>query len=210
MSGNIRDRRNWTRSLTIVMIVAVVAIVIGCMVDADSGKTNRLYLKSSAGAVLFDHEKHSQDAESCSLCHHDLYGAEQVVTCVECHEEEVDASEFDHSELKDIHSRDCSTCHEQSVEDDQAVSCRTCHPGVQENDKNTVGCIECHDDSYSPDMMQHDEYMEMEEHTCLGCHAPKSVSEAYHTNCSHCHLKNAPERFSSADGKVQCGACHLR
>lgn len=210
MNGNFRDRRNWTRSLTMVVIVAVVAVVIGCMVDKKADKTDRFYLKSAAGAVLFDHEKHSQATESCAQCHHDLYGAEQAILCAECHDEELDSNEFDHSELKEIHNRNCSKCHDVIAEEDQIVSCRTCHPGLQEGEQNTVSCTECHDDGYSPDMMQHDEYMEMEEHSCLGCHTPKSVSEAYHTNCSHCHLETSPERFTQAGGDVNCGACHLR
>ena len=210
MSGSIRDRRNWTRSLTVVIVVAAAAVVISNMVGANSDKVNRLYLKNSAGAVLFDHEKHSQSAESCAQCHHDLYGAEQITTCAECHDEGVVASEFNHVELKEIHSRECSTCHEQTGEEDQAVSCRTCHPGMQEADNNTVGCIECHDETYLPEMMSHDEYTEMEEHTCLGCHTPKSVSEVFHLDCSQCHQETVPQRFSQADGAVQCGSCHLR
>jgi hypothetical protein len=168
MSGNIRDRRNWTRSLTVVMIVAVAAVVIGCMVDVEAEKTDRLYLKNTAGAVLFDHGTHSQSADSCVQCHHNVEA------------------------------------------ETEAASCRECHPGIQPSETNTVACIECHDDSYSPDMMEHEEYLEMEEHSCLGCHTPRSVSNAYHKNCSDCHLENSRERFTKANGELLCGACHLR
>ncbi len=210
MSGNNRGRRNWTRSLTIIMIVAVIAVIIGCVVDPKTNTTDRLFLKSSAGPVLFDHGKHSQAAESCAQCHHDLYAAAQATACNECHDDERRASTFSHKELKELHSRDCSKCHQQSAGAVQPTSCRTCHPTLQQSEKNTASCSQCHDDSYSPDMMKHDEYLEIEDHTCLGCHAPKSVSDAYHTNCSNCHLETARQRFAQADGKVQCGACHLR
>ena len=211
MSGNFLDRKNWTRSLTIIMIVAVVAVVIGCMVKGDTDKKNRLYFKSSAGSVLFDHDKHSLSSESCAQCHHDLYDAAQATACGECHDDEVDPEEFSHSELKEIHVRDCAKCHEQTKENDELISCRSCHPGLQESDKKTVSCMECHDDdSFSPDLMNHDEYMEIEDHSCLGCHTPKSISDAYHTNCSSCHLETSPERFTQTDGEVKCGACHLR
>lgn len=168
MSGKGRNRRNWTGSLTIVMVVAVAAAVIGCMVDIDTDKTDRLYLKNSAGPVLFDHKKHSQSDDSCIKCHHDV-------------SDEVEAS-----------------------------SCRECHPGIEQSETFTVGCIECHDNSYSPEILDHYEYLEIDEHSCLGCHTPRSVSEAYHTNCSRCHLETSPKRFTTANGELLCGACHLR
>lgn len=168
MSGNNRVRRNWTRSLTVVMIIAVVAVVIGCLVDVKADKTDRRYFKNTAGAVLFDHGVHSTSADACVQCHHDLRGEKK------------------------------------------ASSCRECHPGSQPSETNTVACLECHDDSYSSDMMSHDEYLEVDDHSCLGCHAPRAVSEAYHANCSNCHLEQSRERFTKADGELLCGACHLR
>lgn len=169
MSGNIRDRRNWTRSLTVMMILAGVAVVIGYVVTAGAVKTDRVYLRNTAGAVLFDHGMHNQVVDSCVECHHDLSG-----------------------------------------EEEEATSCRECHPGVQQSETNTVTCLECHEDDYTADMMEHDEYLEIEEHSCKGCHAPRSVSDAYHTNCSSCHLETSPERFTKANGELLCGACHLR
>lgn len=164
MSGNILDRQNWTRSLTVVMIVAAVAVFIGYLVDVKAVVKDRVYLQNTAGAVLFDHEMHSQITESCVECHHN----------------------------------------------NQTVSCRDCHSDVPSNENESVTCEACHDDGYSPEMLEHDEYLEIEEHTCLGCHSPRSVSDAYHTNCTNCHLETAPERFTKADGDVLCGACHLR
>lgn len=210
MSGNIRGRRNWTRSLTVVMLVAIAGAVIGGLGQSKEVKTDRKYFKSTAGAVLFDHGEHSKAADSCVQCHHNLYSAAQATPCQDCHDEGMEADDFDHSSLKEIHSLDCSKCHEQTIDDDQAISCRECHTTPQEKQLTTPVCIECHDDGYSPEMMEHDEYMDIDEHACLSCHTPGPVSDAYHTNCSQCHLENAPGRFAEPDGDVLCGACHLR
>lgn len=211
MSGNPRKRRIWTRSLTIVAIVAAAGAVYGGLAKNEPENTDRLYLKSTAGSVLFDHGKHGGTVESCAVCHHDLYGAEQATACVECHDEGYSAGDISHTRLKEIHSRDCSTCHEQIRDDDQATSCRECHTSTQQSDTRTISCIECHDDdSYSPDILEHDEYLEISEHSCLGCHAPSTTSEVYHINCSNCHLDTAPDRFATKGGEVSCGACHLR
>lgn len=209
MSGNVRDRRNWTRSLTIVMIVAITGAVIGCLADGKKAETNRIFLKSTAGAVLFDHGKHGQSADSCIQCHHDLYSAAQATACIACHDEGVSPDDFDHANLKEIHSNDCFRCHQPKA-DAKAASCRECHPGTQPSQTVTASCNECHDDSFTPEMLTHDEYLDVEDHTCLGCHAPRSVSEAYHTNCTSCHLEKSPARFAGTDGKAVCGACHLR
>jgi hypothetical protein len=208
MSGNIRDRKNWTGSLTVVIIVELVGALIGCLAVKDEKSTDRLYLQNSAGAVLFDHDKHKDSTDSCGRCHHDLYTAAQATPCQECHDDGFVAGEYDHAELKEVHSRDCARCHQES--DEQAASCRECHPTSQKSDTLTNNCAECHNDSYFPEMMEHDEYQEVGEHSCLGCHSPRSVSEAYHTNCTNCHLETLPDRFAIAGGDVSCGACHLR
>lgn len=210
MSGRNVERPKWTRSLTGIAVAAAAAALVGFLADGKAVTTDRQYFRSSAGSVLFDHGKHSTSAESCAKCHHDLYAAEQAVTCQECHDDELEPSEFSHGELKEIHSRDCAKCHEQVGEADQAMSCRECHPGMQESKVNTLSCTECHEDDFTPDMMAHDEYLEVSDHTCTGCHAPKSVSEVYHTNCTSCHLETSGARFANADGDVLCGACHLQ
>lgn len=210
MSGNFRDRRNWTRSLTIASLVAVLAAVIGCLADRDTTSTDRRYLQATAGPVLFDHFRHGADINDCAKCHHDLYGAAQAVSCQECHDVDVTPDDVDHASLKEIHNSDCATCHAQVKENDQAASCRQCHPAVQASETTVISCSKCHDDGYTPELMPHDEYMEAGEHTCLGCHAPSSVSQAFHTNCTTCHLEAAPARFADANGAVVCGACHLR
>ncbi len=210
MSGNNQSRKNWTKSLTIMMAIAVVGAVIGCMADKKAVNTDRLYFENSAGAVLFDHGKHNDSVESCAQCHHDLYSAAQATSCQECHDDDIVADEFKHAELKEIHSRDCAKCHEVVDEQAQAASCRECHPGMQPSETQTNSCTECHDDSFTPDMLEHDEYLEVEDHSCLGCHTPQAVSQAYHTNCTSCHLETLPDRFTTAGGDVSCGACHLR
>ena len=209
MSGNPRDRKNWTLSMTIALLVAAGVAVLGSLVGEKSVATNRYYLESSAGNVLFDHGTHSDTADSCATCHHTLYGAAQAISCEECHAD-YEPEDFEHGELKEFHDRDCSGCHEQVAEDDQAASCRDCHLAVRESETNLVSCSECHDDDYQPEMMDHDEYQEIEDHTCLGCHSPRALAETYHTSCSDCHLEEAADRFALSDGSVNCSGCHLR
>ncbi|MBE0583561.1 MAG: hypothetical protein IH612_07315 [Desulfofustis sp.] len=210
MSGKLQDRRNWTRSLTVVVAVALVAVITGYLLEGTAVGTDRLYLRNTAGAVLFDHGAHGQYADSCATCHHPLYGAAPTATCADCHDDNRAADDVSHSELKELHARDCSLCHQQQVEDDQAVSCRQCHPAVQQSETNTSACTACHNDDYVPEMLSHDEYLEIDDHSCLGCHAPRSLADSYHTNCSDCHLDAAPEKFMNSDGTVRCGSCHLR
>ena len=210
MSGNKRGRRNWTLSLSVAVLAASAAAVFGSMAANKPVTTDRLYFNSTAGSVLFDHGRHNEEADSCASCHHDLYGSRQATSCEKCHGDEVDPVDFDHSELKEFHERDCSSCHEQAADDDQAASCRSCHPGAQENEARTLDCTQCHDDGYDPAMMEHDEFLEIEDHSCLGCHTPGSVSEAYHTSCTGCHLQAVPERFTNTDATVKCSGCHLR
>lgn len=209
MNGSPGGRRNWTLSMTIVLLVAALAAAIGFMTSDTSTATDRYYFKSTAGNVLFDHGAHGDRAESCAACHHTLYEAAVTGDCGQCHDP-VDPADFKHAELKDIHGRDCATCHKQVKDDDQAASCRSCHVAVQKSDTRTVSCATCHDDGYEPDMMSHDEYLEIEDHSCLGCHNPSPVSEAFHTSCTDCHLKEATDRFAHADGSVNCSGCHLR
>lgn len=207
MNGD--KRKNWTTSLTIVASIAAVIALIGCLAKPPARKTDRNYLKSSAGNVLFDHGQHQKNADSCAACHHPLYGSTLAISCSDCHDDELDPTDFEHEELISYHSRDCSTCHEQTMDDDEATSCRDCHQQQAEEAEVSVSCMECHED-YEPDMMEHDEYLEVEDHTCLGCHTPSTISQAYHNSCTPCHLENAPARFAAKDGKTVCGACHLR
>ncbi len=211
MSGKNQKRKNWTISLTAALAAAAAAAVVGCMTTGGGEvATDRVYIRSTAGSVLFDHGKHNGAIDACTACHHDLLGA-AVKSCETCHEdEEMQAADFDHAELKEIHSRNCAGCHEQIGEEDQIASCRSCHAKTQDAEGRTVSCSSCHEDEeITPELMAHDEYLEIEDHSCLGCHTPSTISEASHTHCTTCHLAEAPKRFALADGSVNCGACHL-
>lgn len=210
MSGNWRDRQNCTLSLTIAIIVAGVAAVIGSVAIDEPAATERFYLRNTAGAVLFDHGKHRDNIDSCAQCHHDLYGSLVITSCEGCHDDEIEPADFEHSELKEFHDSNCSACHEQEAEDNQADSCRNCHPGTLKNEAGTVECSHCHDDSYDQDMLDHAGFVEIEDHSCLGCHQPESLSETYHAGCVSCHIEESPQRYANDDGTVKCGGCHLR
>lgn len=210
MSGSRKDRPNWTLSVTVALLAAIVAAATGIFVDKKPAAAERFYLSSSAGSVLFDHTRHQETTDSCGACHHDLLGSGGEISCSECHGDEVEPEDYEHEELKEFHGNDCLNCHQQSREDAEAVSCRSCHPAVQNEEPGMVACAACHDDEYEPGMLEHQEYLEIEDHSCLGCHQPESVSEAYHNGCFSCHTKASPERFLNADSTVKCGGCHLR
>ncbi len=207
MSGNLPDRQNWTPALTVVLLLAIAAAAVGYMVDGNATGTDRLYLQNTAGPVLFDHAAHSQQAESCAVCHHPLYSAAEAVSCAECHGERPETDQADHRRIQEMHGGDCSLCHQETQ--GEASSCRQCHPSRQEEETSTVACTTCHDDGYSAEMLSHDEYQDIAEHSCLGCHAPQALADIYHSNCSGCHLQQAPQRFSQAGDEVRCGACHV-
>lgn len=210
MSGNWRDRPNWTLSMTMALVAAAAAVGIGVFFDRDPAAAERFYLSSSAGSVLFDHKRHQETTDFCGACHHDLLGSGSEISCFECHADEIEPEDYEHAELKEFHGSDCSQCHEQNKDDAEAVSCRSCHPAAQKEEPGTVACSACHDDEYEADMLEHQEYLEIEDHSCLGCHEPESVSEAYHNGCFSCHIQASPERFLNADSTVKCGGCHLR
>jgi hypothetical protein len=52
--------------------------------------------------------------------------------------------------------------------------------------------------------------VEIDGHSCLGCHTPGKVSDVYHISCTSCHLEAVPERFANEDGTENCSGCHLR
>ena len=209
MNGNTPNRSNWSKPLTFVTVLSVVAVIIGYLAGGGTEIEGRLFFQNSAGGVLFDHNMHSDTAETCAHCHHELLKAEQSVVCSECHDEDLAADDFSHSELKEIHGQDCSRCHLQD-DDKEPASCRECHVEAPQEENTPSDCSRCHDDDYTPDMVSHDEYLEVAEHDCLGCHSPASVSETYHQTCTNCHLESAPNRFGADEGGALCGACHLR
>ena len=210
MSGNHPPRRNWTRSLTIVSLLAIGAAAIGILSSnkQDAAATERVYIRNSAGAVLFDHAKHSESAESCAVCHHPLYSAEQATSCADCHDEGVSAEDVDHETLKENHGRNCATCHE-AAEPVEVLNCRSCHETTAPAEPVAKSCSDCHDDGHEPGIVSHDEYLEVDDHSCLGCHTPQTISQTYHAQCISCHQETGAERFVTAEGEVSCGSCHL-
>ena len=178
MSGSQPERPICSLSLTVALIVAGAAAVIGSIVVEEPAATERFYLRNSAGAVLFDHTRHQDRIDSCAACHHELFGSEVAVSCAECHGDEVEADDFEHDDFKEFHSGDCATCHEQSSGDEQAGSCRNCHPGVQDNEIGVGGCSVCHDEGYDRETLEHADLVEIGEHACIGCHQPASLAES--------------------------------
>ena len=109
------------------------------------------------------------------------------------------------------HVRDCVHCHHELGPGLEAVNCRICHPGDAPDSPAFLGCLDCHDDpDYGPETLEHTELLEIHENECDSCHNPRCVADAYHLQCSRCHLDLAPERFFAGDGQVECAACHLK
>ncbi|THB70015.1 MAG: hypothetical protein D6B25_20680 [Desulfobulbaceae bacterium] len=210
MNGNVPGRQNWTRSLTVLLLIAAVATIAGYLMHVEADAKGRFYLTSSAGSVLFDHTEHSQILDSCAQCHHEQYSAEFIFGCIDCHDDDLSPETFAHEELITLHDRSCDKCHPSNAEQTSPSSCRQCHPAVQAEEKQSPVCLECHDEDYTPGMVSHDELVEIEAHQCGDCHASRSISEAYHSNCIPCHLKSAPQKFAQEDGTIVCGTCHLR
>ena len=59
-------------------------------------------------------------------------------------------------------------------------------------------------------MGNHTDFLEIEDHSCDGCHLAQQLNSVYHKQCTRCHLKNNEEMFSKADGKIKCETCHLK
>lgn len=117
---------------------------------------------------------------------------------------------FTHTAHQDL-CDDCEDCHHELTQGaDEATSCRNCHPVEASDEPTFLGCLDCHDDpDYTPDMAEHEDLVDLEDHDCEGCHSARSVSEAYHKNCGDCHQIKAPGRFAGEDGESLCSACHL-
>ncbi len=115
MSGNMQNRRNWTRSLSAVITVAVIGAVIGCLADDGVIETDRVYLQNTAGAVLFDHQAHKDSADSCVQCHHnldqqggdDLDDELQAASCRESHPR---------TQQSEKQTQSCTVCHEDNYD----------------------------------------------------------------------------------------------
>lgn len=197
-----------TRTLVILTAVAALAVCVAYLADSGPDEARRYYIRSSAGAVVFDHEAHAGYADDCASCHHELLLADSRVPCSDCHDEGMSEEDFDHEELKTIEGHACERCH-QVNKNARANSCRGCHPTDEPVDLATVGCVECHDDDFTPDMMTHDEMRGVEGHGCEGCHHPRAIGAVFHGHCSHCHLTARPGIFADQNGGARCQSCHL-
>lgn len=206
---NPRKNRGRTVLLTVVAVAACAAGLIGYLLAEPQASTDRFYIRNGGGAVVFEHAGHQQAVDGCQYCHHEMVtgGGD----CSECHDDpDYAAGMLEHAELLEIEDHECEGCH--TIADAEAArGCRECHPAAASEEEAPGGCLECHDDpEYVPGLVSHGELIEIEGHECEGCHAIRTVADAYHTNCSACHLETAPERFADRDGKPLCRACHLK
>lgn len=205
MNGKIKE------NISIIVLVSV-SIVVGfgsLFLQPKEIKKDRYYYPNSAGAVLFEHKKHADEVGECAACHHELLKAAETIPCTECHDDDFNPADFSHAEMKEIESHTCTTCH-QVNELAKSQNCRVCHETQYEEKKDIVLCKECHEESYHKDLMTHDELAEVEEHSCDGCHYSRAISNVYHEQCSACHIIENEEKFTTADGKISCKACHLK
>ena len=203
--------KNEAVSLILLTAFAGITGVVGYLSEDAIPETNRsrLYMPNRGGAVLFEHEAHIPRAESCQTCHHDALSANSLRACSVCHGELYEDEAFGHDDLKEILEHTCDTCHliKQSA---PIQSCRICHPVVQEANERILPCSECHDETYTGDMLTHDEMQDIEAHDCDSCHVARAVGDIHHAACNRCHLRTDPEKFSDAQGKPLCYMCHLK
>ena len=194
--------------LALLTLVAGLVGVAGYLVESESSNIDRYYLPNSGGAVMFEHKAHTTMVDGCESCHHDLLSSDSRNDCSDCHEDIV-AEDFEHANLKTIEAHSCGTCH-QINESAQAQSCRNCHLSVQESDKVSTACIECHDAEYTTDLLTHDEMQEVHDQDCESCHYSRVISVVYHEQCNRCHFVENVKLFASPEGTMKCEMCHLK
>jgi hypothetical protein len=178
--------------------------------------TGRVYLANSGGGVLFAHAAHGELVGECATCHHDLIRSGGYPSCEACHEDAdfADAG-LTHAEILDFHSDadlSCTDCHE-VASSAEARHCRQCHGNEAGEPEIAAGCLGCHDDAEYSVFADHGEMLATHadaELTCQHCHAVRALTDAYHTQCSDCHLAVAPEEFADAEGRALCARCHLK
>ena len=104
----------------------------------------------------------------------------------------------------------CSACH--ATTDSQDVgACRSCHTS---GEGTPPGCVECHaGDDYQPDMLEHAELLDIDGHTCDGCHVASRGSDAVHKRCNRCHSDLEAGTFfrrTRDDAASLCATCHMK
>lgn len=83
-------------------------------------------------------------------------------------------------------------------------ACVACHHALVRSD--AYACSDCHDDpDYTHGVFDHDELLEIEDHTCDGCHEPEPDTAA--VGCRTCHPAVADAPDAAAD-PADCQQCH--
>ena len=101
-----------------IIILTIACFLIGSatyLFEEAPADTGRYYIENSGGAVVFEHDRHSEQAESCADCHHPLFSVTEMTTCDECHDDDFMAEDFDHEELKEVEDHQCSVGGEQAI-----------------------------------------------------------------------------------------------
>ncbi|MBN2366532.1 MAG: hypothetical protein JXL67_10225 [Calditrichaeota bacterium] len=195
----------------LLILLAGMAILLGTagyLLPEHKKNTDRYYFQNSAGAVLFDHQFHTEQAEECAVCHHPLLLSSEKNECSMCHDPEMSPEYFEHADLIEIPGHSCVTCH--AVSDSRSPqNCRSCHQKGNTSGQLIISCDNCHDDSYNPESFSHDDLVDIHEASCEGCHNARGTDEAYHQQCNRCHRKEAEDRFV-VKNEIQCNMCHLK
>lgn len=196
----------------LIIILVTVSFIVGFgsyFMQTPGIQTDRYYFQSSAGAVVFEHQKHADNVENCADCHHAMLKSEETIPCSDCHDDDFNQSDFEHADMKEIEAHTCTTCH-QVNELAKSQNCRNCHNTQYEEKQDVVLCKECHEEAFEEDLLTHDELQELEGHSCDGCHCSRAIGNIYHEQCSACHIMENEKKFTTEEGKISCKACHLK
>jgi len=201
-----------TISLILLVLLSGIFAFSGYRQTPEAASDKRFYFPNSGGAIVFNHQQHSDQSEGCESCHHHLYNAELSSPCVECHDDDVSADDFSHAELKEIEDHECGFCHAlDAVRKPQ--NCRQCHPQTANEAFVVNTCSSCHEDSdedYADLDISHEEILEIHEDDCSSCHQLQTTSAVYHLQCISCHEKEDAQVFGKAAAEWECQSCHLK
>ncbi len=197
----------------ILLVIVCGTLAIAAYRQTPETAPKRLYFPNSGGAVLFNHEQHSDHSDGCESCHHHLYSADLISECVDCHDDDVSADDFSHAELKEIDDHECGYCHEvHDVREPQ--NCRQCHTQTADEASSTSTCSSCHDiedgdEDYADLQVSHEELLEIHEDDCMSCHQEQTISSVYHLQCVNCHEQLDAQIFGKTAADWECQSCHL-
>lgn len=85
--------------------------------------------------------------------------------------------------------------------DENTESCGDCHHEVLFADER-MPCSDCHDDDFDPADFSHDEFMDVESHTCITCHLTDENLKPQ--SCTSCH----PDVQEAEQLNIPCMDCH--